>query len=97
MSPQRLAHLGARCCPENNRTESGSPLRHLAGYMGLEGVVMTPTALRTAPLGTTGLEITRVGFGAWAIGGGGYDWDWGSQNDEDSIVAIHQAVELGVI
>jgi aryl-alcohol dehydrogenase-like predicted oxidoreductase len=57
---------------------------------------MAPTALRTAELGNTGLEITRVGFGAWAIGGGGYDWGWGSQDDEDSIAAIHHAVELGV-
>ena len=55
-----------------------------------------PTGLRTAQLGSTGLEITRVGFGAWAIGGGGYDWGWGSQVDEDSIAAIHHALELGV-
>jgi len=52
--------------------------------------------LKTAQLGETGLEITRVGFGAWAIGGGGYDWGWGTQEDEDSIAAIHHAVELGV-
>ena len=32
---------------------------------------MYKTQLRTSPLGATGLEITRVGFGAWAIGGGG--------------------------
>jgi aryl-alcohol dehydrogenase-like predicted oxidoreductase len=57
---------------------------------------MTPTPLKEAPLGVTGLEITRVGFGAWAIGGGGYDWGWGSQDDEDSIAAIHHALELGV-
>src|ERR687896_1811373 len=57
---------------------------------------MTPTALRTAELGNTRLEITRVGFGAWAIGGGGYDWGWGSQDDEDSIAAIHHALDLGV-
>jgi aryl-alcohol dehydrogenase-like predicted oxidoreductase len=53
-------------------------------------------AIRTGPLGATGLEITRVGFGAWAIGGGGYDWGWGSQDDEDSVAAIHRAFELGV-
>jgi aryl-alcohol dehydrogenase-like predicted oxidoreductase len=47
-------------------------------------------------LGSTGLEISRVGFGAWAIGGGGYDWGWGSQDDEESIAAIHHALELGV-
>ena len=38
---------------------------------------MTPTALRTAELGATGLKITRVGFGAWAIGGGGYECELG--------------------
>jgi aryl-alcohol dehydrogenase-like predicted oxidoreductase len=57
---------------------------------------MTPTTLKTADLGATGLAITRVGFGAWAIGGGGYDWGWGSQDDEASIAAIHHALELGV-
>jgi aryl-alcohol dehydrogenase-like predicted oxidoreductase len=52
--------------------------------------------VRGAALGGTGLEISRVGVGSWAIGGGGYDWGWGSQDDEDSIAAIHRAVELGV-
>jgi aryl-alcohol dehydrogenase-like predicted oxidoreductase len=57
---------------------------------------MQKTQLKTTQLGTTGLEITRVGFGAWAIGGGGYDWGWGTQEDEDSIEAIHHALELGL-
>jgi aryl-alcohol dehydrogenase-like predicted oxidoreductase len=48
------------------------------------------------PLGDTGLEISRVGLGAWAIGGGGWDWGWGRQEDDDSIAAIHRAIELGV-
>jgi aryl-alcohol dehydrogenase-like predicted oxidoreductase len=56
---------------------------------------MYKTQLKTTPLGTTGLEITRVGFGAWALGGGG-DRGWGPQQDEESITAIHRAVELGV-
>jgi aryl-alcohol dehydrogenase-like predicted oxidoreductase len=56
---------------------------------------MYKTQLKTTPLGTTGLEITRVGFGAWALGGGG-DRGWGPQQDEESIAAIHRAVELGV-
>jgi len=47
-------------------------------------------------LGSTGLEITRVGFGAWAIGGGGWEFGWGPQADDDSIAAIHRALELGV-
>ena len=57
---------------------------------------MATTPLKTTALGGTGLEITRVGLGAWAIGGGGYDWGWGTQDDEDSIAAIHRALELGV-
>ena len=54
------------------------------------------TKLETAPLGNTGLEITRVGFGAWAIGGGGWEFGWGPQEDEQSIQAIQHAIELGV-
>jgi aryl-alcohol dehydrogenase-like predicted oxidoreductase len=54
------------------------------------------TQLKTVQLGTTGLEITRVGLGAWAIGGGGYDWGWGTQEDDESIAAIDHALELGV-
>jgi aryl-alcohol dehydrogenase-like predicted oxidoreductase len=57
---------------------------------------MQRTQLKTSPLGPTGLEITRVGFGAWAIGGGGWEFGWGPQQDEESIAAIHRAVELGV-
>ena len=52
--------------------------------------------MKTAELGRTGLEITRVGVGAWAMGGAEYDWGWGSQDDDDSIAAIHHALELGV-
>jgi aryl-alcohol dehydrogenase-like predicted oxidoreductase len=57
---------------------------------------MEKTQITTQELGTTGLEITRVGFGAWAIGGSGYDWGWGTQEDDDSVAAIHHALELGV-
>jgi aryl-alcohol dehydrogenase-like predicted oxidoreductase len=56
------------------------------------------TKLTTSQLGQTGLDITRVGFGAWALGGAGkrYEWAWGSQDDGDSVAAIEHAVELGV-
>ena len=47
-------------------------------------------------LGNSDLQITPVGFGAWAIGGTGYEFAWGQQDDEDSIAAIHRALELGV-
>jgi aryl-alcohol dehydrogenase-like predicted oxidoreductase len=54
------------------------------------------SGLATTAFGRTGMEITRVGFGAWAIGGADYDWGWGSQDDDDSIAAIHRALDLGV-
>jgi aryl-alcohol dehydrogenase-like predicted oxidoreductase len=53
-------------------------------------------ATRTVPFGTTGMDITRVGFGAWAIGGGGWAHGWGEQDDNASVAAIRHAVESGV-
>jgi aryl-alcohol dehydrogenase-like predicted oxidoreductase len=52
--------------------------------------------LAKRPLGTSGLEITTVGFGAWAAGGGGWAFGWGPQDDAASVEAIHHAVRLGV-
>src|SRR5438270_1489618 len=52
--------------------------------------------LPTRPLGTSGLEITTVGFGAWAIGGGGWAFGWGPQDDADSLAAMRRALEHGV-
>jgi aryl-alcohol dehydrogenase-like predicted oxidoreductase len=40
--------------------------------------------------------ITPVGYGSWAIGGSGWQFAWGKQNDDDSVAAIHRALELGV-
>jgi aryl-alcohol dehydrogenase-like predicted oxidoreductase len=57
---------------------------------------MQKTQVPTAELGSTGLEITRVGFGAWAIGGADYDWGWGAQDDGESIAAIRHALDLGI-
>lgn len=54
------------------------------------------TSLTTATLGRTGMDLTRVGFGAWAIGGGGWQFAWGEQDDAASVAAIRHAVERGV-
>ena len=56
----------------------------------------TQTQLTTTQLGHTGLEITRVGFGAWAVGGGGWEFGWGPQDDDESIAAIHHALGQGI-
>jgi aryl-alcohol dehydrogenase-like predicted oxidoreductase len=47
-------------------------------------------------LGSSGLSITPVGLGAWAMGGPGWAWSWGPQDDRASVATIHRAVELGV-
>jgi aryl-alcohol dehydrogenase-like predicted oxidoreductase len=52
--------------------------------------------METRKLGNSDLQITPVGFGAWAIGGSGWDFAWGHQEDADSIAAIHRSLELGV-
>jgi aryl-alcohol dehydrogenase-like predicted oxidoreductase len=52
--------------------------------------------MQTRKLGNSDLHITPVGYGAWAVGGSGWQFAWGSQDDTDSIAAIHRALELGV-
>jgi len=47
-------------------------------------------------LGSSDLEITPIGIGAWAIGGGGWEFGWGPQEDKDSIAAIHEGLDRGV-
>ena len=46
-------------------------------------------------LGNSDMHITPVGFGAWAVGGAGWAFSWGEQDDKDSIAAIHRATRLG--
>lgn len=52
--------------------------------------------LPTVPLGSTDMSITRVGFGAWAVGGGGWKFGWGSSDDDESVRGIRYAVDQGV-
>ena len=52
--------------------------------------------MKPRQLGNTDMQITPIGFGTWAIGGGGYQFGWGPQDDEQSIAAINRALDLGV-
>ncbi len=53
-------------------------------------------SLPTRPLGSSGLQITTLGLGAWAMGGAGWAFGWGPQDDLASIATIHHALELGI-
>jgi len=60
------------------------------------GIATVSTSLPLRRLGRTDMEITRVGFGAWAIGGPDWAVGWGAQDDRDSVIAIRHAVERGI-
>jgi len=52
--------------------------------------------MQTRQLGNSDLHITPLGIGAWAMGGGGWAFGWGPQDDDDSIGAIHAALDRGI-
>jgi len=52
--------------------------------------------MQTRQLGNSDMQITRLGLGTWAIGGGGWAFGWGPQDDEASIATIHRAIDLGI-
>ena len=56
----------------------------------------TPASQSFRTLGNSDLRLTPVGFGAWAIGGGNWEFAWGPQDDNESVGAIHRALDLGV-
>ncbi len=47
-------------------------------------------------LGNTDIQLSTIGLGAWAVGGGGYRYGWGTQDDEESITTIRRALERGI-
>ncbi|HEX3997967.1 MAG TPA: aldo/keto reductase [Pirellulales bacterium] len=52
--------------------------------------------MNTKPLGDSDMHISPLGFGAWAIGGPGWAFAWGAQDDGDSIAAIREALDAGI-
>jgi aryl-alcohol dehydrogenase-like predicted oxidoreductase len=52
--------------------------------------------MQTRHLGNSDLQITPIGIGAWAMGGGDWAFSWGRQEDDQSIAAIHAALDAGV-
>ena len=56
----------------------------------------TKAEMETKTLGNSDMELTAIGFGAWAVGGGEYAYGWGSQEDTESIAAMQKAIDMGV-
>ncbi len=52
--------------------------------------------MQTRKLGNSDLEITPIGIGAWAMGGSGWLFAWGDQDDQDSVKSIHAALDAGI-
>jgi aryl-alcohol dehydrogenase-like predicted oxidoreductase len=52
--------------------------------------------MQTRKLGWTDLNLTTIGYGSWALGGGDWLWSWGPQDDQDSVATILRAMELGI-
>src|SRR5437764_15463073 len=57
---------------------------------------ITKSNMKTKRLGNSDLFISPVGFGAWAIGGSGWQFAWGGQDDSDSVAAIREALDAGI-
>lgn len=66
----------------------------LGDYSGHMSSIASSSTLRV--LGNSDMALTPIGFGAWAIGGGDWQYAWGPQDDNDSISAIHRALDLGL-
>ena len=62
----------------------------------MNDLVATAATLPAAELGRTGLLVSRLGLGAWAIGGGGWQGGWGPHDDDESLAAIRRALSLGI-
>lgn len=52
--------------------------------------------MKTRTLGRTGLKVSEIGFGAWAIGGNAHGNSYGPTDDTESVAAVHRAIEMGV-
>src|SRR6185312_16170252 len=59
-------------------------------------MAMTASSSNLRILGNSDMALTPIGFGAWAIGGGDWQYAWGPQDDKDSIAAIHKALDMGI-
>ena len=55
-----------------------------------------PISVRQRPLGASGLHLTTIGLGTWAMGGGDWKFGWGAQDDDESVRAIRAGLDAGI-
>src|ERR1035438_8106117 len=70
--------------------------RHLRRGVGPGCITLKEITMKAKRLGNSDLFITPIGFGAWAIGGSGWGFAWGGQDDSDSIAAMNEALDAGI-
>jgi aryl-alcohol dehydrogenase-like predicted oxidoreductase len=84
-----VANLDGAFWRDRGQTESG-------GWIIYLGIMTERVSADLRTLGNSDLRLTPIGFGAWAIGGGNWEFAWGPQDDNESIAAIHRALDLGI-
>jgi len=72
----------------------GTAFAHQKSLMPTQS--LAATSLETRQLGNSDLHITTIGYGAWAIGGGNWEFAWGAQDDAESVQTIERALDLGI-
>ncbi len=91
-----LKSLVAADCPSSTHHRQSSFERLFRAIIVATAMTTTPVSLSHRRLGNSDLLLTPIGFGAWAIGGGNWEFAWGPQDDNESIAAIHKALDLGI-
>jgi aryl-alcohol dehydrogenase-like predicted oxidoreductase len=80
--------------PSGNEIHNSCDLKPSQSSIFIDMTSSASIPLRT--LGNSDLQLTPIGFGAWAIGGGDWTYAWGPQDDNESVAAIHRAIDLGI-
>jgi hypothetical protein len=90
--PKEIGDFVSFVCSPLASSVNGAALRVDGGVVKIDGL----RNMKKRKLGNSDLDITPVGFGAWAIGGGDWVFAWGPQDDAESVAAIEHAVKSGI-
>jgi aryl-alcohol dehydrogenase-like predicted oxidoreductase len=93
-TPDPYRETGAENAPKT--VDSATFAAKSSTMASIKNMASTTTAPQMRTLGNSDLQLTPIGFGAWAIGGGNWQFGWGSQDDDDSVRTIERALDLGI-